>query len=65
MRTYGIDPNTNQWTLLTQAPYQNASNPVVYNFTDSVGDIFTVSSTIYTATIDFSCLLYTSDAADE
>jgi hypothetical protein len=54
MRTYGIDPNTNQWTLLTQTPYQNAFNPVVYNFTDSVGDTFTVTSTLYTATIDFS-----------
>jgi hypothetical protein len=53
MRTYGIDSQTGNWTVLTESVITGSSNPQKFSYTDSVGTVFTITSTLYNANTTF------------
>jgi hypothetical protein len=54
MRTYGIDPSTGNWTVLTQAPIVGPSNPITTPINSVTGNTSYITSTLYVALASFS-----------
>lgn len=53
MRTYGINSN-GEWIVLTETLITGSSNPKIYTYTNSTGNTFTITSTLYNANIAFT-----------
>jgi len=53
MRTYGIN-SEGQWVVLTETLITGSPNPKIYTYTDSMGNTFTTTSTLYTANTTFT-----------
>ena len=64
MRTYGIDPNTGNWTVLTQTAITGVANPLSSTFTDSAGNTFNITSTLYIANSSFIVGITTVNVGD-
>jgi hypothetical protein len=54
MRTYGIDTNTGNWTLLTTTPFVGAANPLVSEINSVFDGNSKVTTTLYNALTTFA-----------
>jgi len=54
MRTYGIDTNTQNWTLLTTTPFVGSANPLTSEINSVFSSNSKITTTLYNALISFN-----------